>query len=82
MFSPISRELVTTHGYSLNQINLWKVGENCVDKLETLTGHNCRVLYLAGEHEGGRICTGAGDETLRFWNLFEEKRTAERFDLR
>jgi cell division cycle 20-like protein 1, cofactor of APC complex len=24
MFSPISNELVTTHGYSLNQINLWK----------------------------------------------------------
>jgi|JI6StandDraft_1071083.scaffolds.fasta_scaffold04240_8 cell division cycle 20-like protein 1 (cofactor of APC complex) len=33
MFSPISRELVTTHGYSLNQINLWKVGDNCVEKL-------------------------------------------------
>lgn len=28
MYSPVSRELVTTHGYSLNQINVWKWGSN------------------------------------------------------
>jgi WD40 repeat protein len=42
------------------------------------------VLYLAGEHDGGRIVTGAGagDESLRFWNLFEERKQTDRFDLR
>jgi len=24
-------------------------------------GHKNRVLYLAGEHEGSRVVTGAGD---------------------
>ena len=39
-------------------------------KVATLTGHTSRVLYLAMNPEGSQIVTGAGDETLRFWNLF------------
>jgi cell division cycle 20-like protein 1, cofactor of APC complex len=30
----------------------------------------CRVLYLAMSPDGQSIVTGAGDETLRFWNIF------------
>ena len=30
----------------------------------------CRVLYLAMSPDGQTIVTGAGDETLRFWNVF------------
>lgn len=29
-----------------------------------------RVLYLAMSPDGQSIVTGAGDETLRFWNVF------------
>ena len=29
-----------------------------------------RVLYLASSPDGQTIVTGAGDETLRFWNVF------------
>jgi len=29
-----------------------------------------RVLYLATSPDGQTIVTGAGDETLRFWNVF------------
>jgi len=36
----------------------------------TLTGHTMRVLYLALSPDGQTIVTGAGDETLRFWNVF------------
>ena len=35
-----------------------------------LTGHSYRVLYLAMSPDGESIVTGAGDETLRFWNVF------------
>ena len=35
-----------------------------------LTGHSYRVLYLAMSPDGEAIVTGAGDETLRFWNVF------------
>ena len=61
-------ELVSTHGFSLNQIILWKLPS--MSKIATLTGHTYRVLYLGLSPDGQNIVTGAGDETLRFWNLF------------
>ena len=44
--------------------------------LATLTGHTSRVLYLAVSPDGQTVVTGAGDETLRFWNVFAKARTA------
>ncbi|KAK8662439.1 hypothetical protein V6N13_092013 [Hibiscus sabdariffa] len=61
-------ELVSTHGYSQNQIMVWKYPS--MAKVATLTGHSLRVLYLAMSPDGQTIVTGAGDETLRFWNVF------------
>lgn len=43
-----------------------------MEKITTLTGHTYRVLYLAMSPNGETIVTGAGDETLRFWNVFEK----------
>ena len=43
-----------------------------------MTGHTHRVLYLAMSPDGETIVTGAGDETLRFWNAFPSKRERER----
>ena len=40
-----------------------------------LTGHSYRVLYLAMSPDGEAIVTGAGDETLRFWNVFSKARS-------
>mmetsp|Transcript_16931 Transcript_16931/g.47251 ORF Transcript_16931/g.47251 Transcript_16931/m.47251 type:complete len:516 (-) Transcript_16931:487-2034(-) len=61
-------ELVSTHGYSQNQIIVWRYPS--MSKLSTLTGHTMRVLYLAISPDGQTIVTGAGDETLRFWTCF------------
>lgn len=36
-------------------------------------GHTSRVLYLSMSPDGENIVTGAGDETLRFWNLNNTK---------
>ena len=66
LFSKNTSELVSTHGFSLNQINVWKD----YNKIGTLSGHTLRVLYLAISPDGRNIVTGAGDETLRFWDLF------------
>ncbi len=68
MFSRNANELVSTHGYSLNQMIVWKYPQ--MSKLATLTGHTYRVLYLSMSPDGESIVTGAGDETLRFWNVF------------
>jgi cell division cycle 20-like protein 1 (cofactor of APC complex) len=68
MFSRNVNEIVSTHGYSLNQIIVWRYPQ--MAKVATLTGHTYRVLYLSMSPDGESIVTGAGDETLRFWNVF------------
>lgn len=67
-------ELVSTHGYSQNQVAVWSYPT--MTQIATLTGHATRVLYLSMSPDGQTIVTGAGDETLRFWNVFPPTRTA------
>lgn len=52
-------EIVSTHGYSQNQVVVWKYPS--MTKLTTLTGHSSRVLYLAQSPDGQTIVTGAGE---------------------
>jgi len=68
VFSKNTQELVSTHGYSLNDIIVWSYPS--MEKIASLTGHSSRVLYLGLSPNGENIVTGAGDETLRFWHVF------------
>ncbi|KAM7260040.1 hypothetical protein ACFE04_015781 [Oxalis oulophora] len=68
LWSKNSNALVSSHGFSQNEIIVWKYPT--MSKLATLTGHSSRVLYLTMSPDGLTIVTGAGDETLRFWNIF------------
>ena len=68
MYSVNSNELVSTHGFSYNSINVWNAKD--MTKTGTLTGHTYRVLFLARSPDGESILTGSGDQTLRFWKLF------------
>jgi cell division cycle 20-like protein 1 (cofactor of APC complex) len=75
-FSKNNNEIVSTHGFSQdpdsqNQIIVWK--SPSMKKIASLKGHTYRVLYLAQSPDGQNIVTGAGDETLRFWNVFPAK---------
>ncbi len=54
--------------FTRRKVVVWKYPG--MTKLATLTGHSLRVLYLAASPDGKTIVTGAGDETLRFWNVF------------
>ena len=127
MWSKTINEIVSTHGYSLNQIIVWKYPS--MTKVATLTGHTYRyvpiqrstaefscavvstgklshapriwshdvsvllfcvagvgiagfgsVLYLAMSPDGQSIVTGAGDETLRFWNVFPSPKSLDSGD--
>ena len=71
MFSKNTNEFITTHGYSDNLIVLWRYPE--LDIVTTLKGHKDRVIYLSVSPDFNKIVTGAGDETVRFWNIFQEK---------
>ena len=72
MFSKNTNEIVSTHGYSQNEIVIWKYPT--LERVATLSGHFHRVLYLAMSPDGESIVTGAGDETLRFWRVFPSAR--------
>jgi len=74
-WSKHASELVSTHGYSQNQILVWQYPS--LVQVAKLTGHSYRVLYLAMSPDGEAIVTGAGDETLRFWNVFSKARKKE-----
>lgn len=71
LFAKNVEEIVSTHGFSLNQINVWRAKD--MRKIACLSGHSMRVLYLAASPCGENIVTGAGDETLMFWNVFPAK---------
>ncbi|GAA5867329.1 hypothetical protein JCM3774_003548 [Rhodotorula dairenensis] len=77
LFSKNSNELVTTHGFSAgqaqNQVVIWRYPS--MQQVAQLAGHTFRVLYLACSPDGQTIVTGAGDETLRFWNAFPKSKT-------
>lgn len=62
------RELVTGHGFSRNQLIVWKYPN--LSKVAELTGHTARVLHLASSPDGQTVVSAAADETLRFWKIF------------
>ncbi|WOL11983.1 cell division cycle 20.2, cofactor of APC complex-like [Canna indica] len=62
------RELLSSHGYTQNQLTLWKYPS--MTKIAELTGHTSRVLFMSQSPDGCTVASAAGDETLRFWNVF------------
>ncbi|OOQ81724.1 Fizzy-related protein like protein [Penicillium brasilianum] len=70
-WSKNSDEIISTHGYSQNQIVVWKYPR--MEQVASLTGHTFRVLYLAMSPDGQTVVTGAGDETLRFWKIYDKR---------
>ncbi|TKR93854.1 hypothetical protein L596_008232 [Steinernema carpocapsae] len=69
-WSKLTQEFVTTHGYSSNQLVVWKYPS--MEPIARLGADNHRVLYMAMSPDGESIVTGTGGDsgTLRFWKLF------------
>ncbi|KAL1141150.1 hypothetical protein V6Z11_A11G009200, partial [Gossypium hirsutum] len=68
LWSKNERELLSSHGFTQNQLTLGKYPS--MVKMAELTGHTSRVLYMAQSPDGCTVASAAGDETLRFWNVF------------
>lgn len=63
------REIVSSHGFSHNQLVLWKYP--LMKKLAEFTGHTSRVLHLEKSPDGLTVVSAAGDETIRFWRIWD-----------
>ena len=61
------REIISSHGFNKNQITIWNYQK--MKKICELKGHMSRVLYLTMSPDENYICSGSGDETLRFWKI-------------
>ncbi|CAO3651831.1 unnamed protein product [Cunninghamella blakesleeana] len=77
-WSKRSKEIVSSHGYSnnnvsdSNQVIVWNAKNmHNIQPLAHLSGHTSRVLYMSMNDDGRTVVTGAGDETLRFWDVFD-----------
>ena len=68
LWGEVERELLTAHGYSRNQLSLWKYPS--LVKVGDLEGHEGRLLGLAQSPDGSLVCSPSADETLRFWRVF------------
>ena len=64
-------QLVSSHGYTQHHLVRWDYPTK--SKLSTLRGHTSRVLYMAQSPAGNNVVTGAGDETVRIWRVFNSE---------
>ena len=64
------KEIISSHGYNKNQIIIWNYEKS--QKICELKGHMNRVLFLSMSPDESIICSGSGDETLRFWKINNE----------
>ena len=71
------KEIISSHGYNKNQIIVWNFEKN--KKICELKGHMNRVLFMTKSPDERFICTGAGDETLRFWKINDETKDKNKF---
>ncbi|TYZ61340.1 hypothetical protein PybrP1_010380 [[Pythium] brassicae (nom. inval.)] len=76
LWSTTEKEILSSHGYSQNELCLWKYPS--MTKVKELTGHTSRVLHLAASPDGSTVVSGAADETLRFWKVFGPNRKASK----
>eukprot|EP00003_Mantamonas_plastica_P013672 TRINITY_DN2382_c0_g1_i1.p1 TRINITY_DN2382_c0_g1~~TRINITY_DN2382_c0_g1_i1.p1 ORF type:complete len:571 (+),score=138.23 TRINITY_DN2382_c0_g1_i1:80-1714(+) len=74
-WSRTRKEIVSAHGYSNNQLCVWNYPS--MTKIAEPMGHTSRVLHMAMSPDGSTVCTAAGDETLRFWKVFDYQETRE-----
>lgn len=71
-FSADGKNFISTHGYSLNSAIIWDV--KTMKEERSLYGHSSRVIYMSMSPNGEDIVTGAADETLRFWHVFNNQK--------
>ncbi|KIM77616.1 hypothetical protein PILCRDRAFT_615185 [Piloderma croceum F 1598] len=74
LFSPHRKEILSTHGYPTNSLMLHAYPS--MERIaEIRDAHDSRVLFSALAPAGDVVVTGAGDENLKFWRVWEVEKS-------
>lgn len=73
-WNPNENVILSSHGFARNQLCLWTYPTMAT--IKELDGHTSRVLHLTCSPGGTTVVSAAGDETLRFWEVFAQPETA------
>jgi cell division cycle protein 20 (cofactor of APC complex) len=76
LWSREHRELISSHGFSRNQLTIWNYPS--LTRVNDLEGHTGRVLCLTMSPEGSHVASLGADETLRIWSCFTQKQSIEK----
>ncbi|KAH8102320.1 WD40-repeat-containing domain protein [Cristinia sonorae] len=69
-WSPHRKEFLTTHGFPTNAIMIHSY-PSLERVVEIRDAHDSRVLWSTLSPAGDVVCTGAGDENLKFWRVWD-----------
>ncbi len=64
-------EIVSTHGYSNNELAIWHYPS--LTKIKGITAHDSRVLQMTMSSDATMVVTAAANENLKFWELFPSR---------
>lgn len=67
------KEFASCHGYPDNNISVWTYPT--LGKVIDIPAHETRVLHATLSPDGQMVATGASDENLKFFRLFEKQST-------
>lgn len=66
------KEFFTAHGFPNHHLSIWKYPS--LTKIGDLDGHDSRVLHASLSPDGETVATGASDENLKFWRIWEARK--------
>lgn len=75
-WNPHEKELLSSHGYTKNQLCLWKYPS--MGMMKEFYGHKARVLQLAVSPDGTVVCSLGADEVMCLWRMFGTSRTEKK----
>ena len=68
-FSADGNHLYSSHGPTKNEIYSWATNKG-YRKETVFAGHDARVLYLTVNEDEKTLISGGGDESIKFWKLW------------
>ncbi|KAG6831487.1 hypothetical protein H0H87_005054 [Tephrocybe sp. NHM501043] len=70
LWAPSKKEILSTHGFPTNalMVHAYPSMERVA---EIRDAHDARVLFSCVGPAGDVVCTGAGDENLKFWRIWD-----------